>query len=148
MVELITLSQDVFSALRTLIIANKPTYVFDGTTYTYTLIAAQPNNDSVFPCVVLDDSDITDSRITLDAATGEQEIEVKLDFYALYMHGKKAIAAGRDGLRNTFIGNIASFITDKLIPKEDFWTDTSGASMDIGNQKVNTASSTVRYKLG
>src|SRR3990167_9241648 len=98
MVELITLSQDVFSALRTLIIANKPTYVFDGTTYTYTLIAAQPNNDSVFPCVVLDDSDITDSRITLDAATGEQEIEVKLDFYALNMHGKKAIAAGRDGL--------------------------------------------------
>ena len=147
-VALATLSQDVFGALRTLIIANKPTYVFNGTTYTYTVVASQPNNDSTFPCVVLEDSDVKDTRITLNAETGEQEIDVTLTFYALEAHGKKAISVGRDGLRNTFFGNIPTFISsDKLSPQDDFWTDSGTGTDEYGGQKVNVGIATVRLKF-
>jgi len=148
-VNLATISQDVFAALRTLIIANKPTYTYNDTIYTYTMVASQPKQDAVFPCVVLDDSDITDTRITMDAGTGEEMIEVRLDFYALESHGKKAISVGRDGLRNTFIGNISEFVsTDKIVPQEDFWTDSGIANIELDKQVVNTATSFVRFKLG
>ena len=148
MTELATLAQDVFSALRTLMIANKPSYVFNNTTYTYTVVASQPNDDTAFPCVVLEDSDVKDTRITLDAGTGDEDIEVTLTFYALEAHGKKAIAVGRDSLRNTFINNISTFITtNKLSPQEDFWTDSGTGTDEYGKQKVNVGIATVRFKF-
>ncbi len=144
-----TLGQNTFTVLRTLINANLPTYSFNSTPFTYTLVASAYNDDAIFPSVELGDPKGDFITITMDATTGDIEIEVMIKFYAKELHGKKAIAVGRDGLRNTFIENISTFIgTDKLVPTEDFWVDNPMSEIDIKNQIINTATSTVRFRLG
>lgn len=144
-----TLSQDVFTALRTLIIANKPNYTYNGTIFTYTLVAEYPKDNPSFPVVVLNESSVNVVLLTYDGGGRNYGVEVQLDFYAKEAHGKKAIDAGRDGLRNTFIENISAFInTDGLIPMEDFWDDSNIASLqESKNQIINTGSSLVKFML-
>src|SRR3990167_3286539 len=93
-----TLSSDVFTALRTLIIANKPTYTYSGIVQTYTLEAEYPRDNPTFPVVVLNESSVSVRLLALDGSGTDYEVEVQLDFYAKELHGKKAIDAGRDGL--------------------------------------------------
>ena len=144
-----TLRQNVFTALRTLINANLPTYSFDSTTYTYTFVSEFPNKDAVFPVVVFGGTKGDFITITMDAETGIIEIEVTLEFYTKELHGKKAIEVAQDGLMNTFIGNISTFIsTDKLVPTEDFWDDSPISPIDIDNQVILIGQSTIRFKLG
>jgi len=147
-VTLSTLRQATFASVRALLIANKPTYTYNSGTITYTILAEYPRTTPVFPCIVINKGNPKDIRITLDASTGDQMIEVTLDFYAKELHGTKAIDAGQDSAMNTFIGNISTFIaTDKLIPQEDFWTDIPSPPFQDNNQIINTGSSTVRFKL-
>lgn len=148
MVEASTIRQGVFNALRSLIIANKPTYTYNGTVYTYDVVAEYPKDNPTFPCIVLNKANITMPLITLDASTGDYEIEVSLELFAKEAHGKKAIDIGQDGLHSIFVGNISSFIsTDGLIPTEDFWTDSGNSIFEDRNQVINTATSTIRFKL-
>ena len=143
-----TIRQDVFAAVSALIIANKPQYTHNGTTYTYTMVSEYPENDSVFPCIVLNKSAIKLPAITMNAETFEPEIEIPMDFYAIAGHGKKAIDIAQDSLMNTFIGNISSFIaTNKLIPQDDFWQDSGSTTFEDNNQILHNATSTVRFKL-
>ncbi len=144
-----TIRQNTFTALRDLINDNLPTYSFDSNPFEYNLVSSFPNEDPIFPIVELGDAKSDFITITMDAATGDIEIEVMLNFYAIEEHGKKAIAVARDDLMNTFIGNISEFInTDKLIPTEDFWIDNPVSEIDIDNQVINTATSVVKFKLG
>ncbi len=146
-VSLSTVTQDVFTKLRALIVANKPTYTY-GTTQTYSLTASFPRDNPTFPLVVLNDSNVSMSKITLDDGTWNYAVEVQLDFFAKELHGKKAISAGRDGLRNTFVGNISTFDSaDGLVPKDNFWEDSNVDTFQEGNQVLNTGSSTVRFWL-
>lgn len=148
-VEQATLGQNTFTVLEALIKDNLPTYSFDGTPFTYILVAPFPNKDVVFPSIELGDPKGDFITITMNAETGDVIIEIIINFYAKELHGKKAIAVGRDGLRNTFINNISTFIgTDKLIPEEDFWTDNPVSEIDIDNQVINTATSVIKFKLG
>lgn len=143
-----TVSQDVFTALRALIIANKPTYTYDGTEYTYTLEAEYPKINPSFPVVVLNKSNISVTLLNLDGSGEDYEIEAQLDFYTKELHGKKAIDAGQDSLRATFIGNISSFKDNNgLLPQEDFWDDSNSDAFSEKNQVVNTASSIIKFKL-
>ena len=148
MVSANTISSDVFTALRTLIIANKPTYVYNGTTFTYTLVAEYPRDNPTFPVVVLNESSVSVSLINLDGSGEDYKVEVQLDFYAKELHGKKAIDAGRDGLKATFINNISNFKdTDGLNPMEDFWDDSNTTPFQDRNQLINTGSSLIKFNL-
>src|SRR3990167_393335 len=148
MVSAITLSSDVFTTLRTLIIANKPTYTYNEVTFNYTMVAEYPRDNPTFPIVVLNESSVNVSLINLDGSGEDYIVEVQLDFYAKELHGKKAIDAGRDGLRATFIGNIDNFKnTDGLNPMEDFWDDSSTDVFQDRNQLINTGSSLVKFQL-
>ncbi len=143
------LRQNVFTAIESLIEDNLPTYSFDSTPFTYTLVSELPNEDAVFPTVELDSARADFITITLDGATGDIEIEVTLKFYTDEEHGKKAIEVAQDSLMNTFIGNIPTFIgIDNLMPMEDFWTDNIISEIDIDNQVINTATSIIKFKLG
>ena len=143
-----TISSDVFTALRTLIIANKPTYTYNGVTFTYTMVAEYPRDNPTFPIVVLNESSVKVSLLALDGSGTDYEVEVQLDFYAKELHGRKAIDAGRDGLRATFIGNIDNFKnTDGLNPMEDFWDDSNTTPFQDRNQLINTGSSLIKFNL-
>src|SRR3990167_7399449 len=143
-----TISSDVFTTLRTLIISNKPTYTYNGTIFTYTMVAEYPRDNPTFPVVVLNESSVSVSLINLDGSGEDYKVEVQLDFYAKELHGKKAIDAGRDGLRATFIGNIDNFKdTDGLNPMEDFWDDSNTTPFQDRNQIINTGSSLIKFQL-
>ena len=147
-VSLATIRQDLFSSLQTLLVANKPTYTYNLTTITYTITSAYPQDNPTFPLIVINKGLIEDQRITMNAATGEEMIEVQLDFYAKELHGTKAIDAGQDGAMNTIIGNISVFIsTDGLIPMENFWTDSGIVPFQDKNQILNNSTSIMRFKL-
>ena len=145
-----TLSQDVFTKLRTLIIANKPTYTYGNplVTFTYDLESEYPRTNPSFPIVVLNESSIKIALLNFDGSGRDYEVEVQLDFYAKELHGKKAIDAGRDGLRNTFVNNIPTFINDDgLIPMDDFWDDSNTSPFQDKNQVINTGSSLIKFVL-
>ena len=157
-VTIATLNQDVFSVIRALLIANKPSYAYNGTTFTYTIVAEYPKDTAQFPCIVVNEADSDSSILGNDdfAAshsidvnpTLEPEIEVVLEFYAKEAHGKKAIAAGRDSVRNTIRINIASLFSSGLIPNEKgFLEDSGNGTFQDGNQIINSAALTLRLKL-
>ena len=149
MVELATVRQDVFAAIRTLLVANKPSYTYNSETITYNIVAEYPAKKPSFPLIVINKPTVNDERITMDGSTGDQMIEVQLDFYAKDMHEKKAIDAGQDSAMATIMGNISTFISnDKIAPMDDFWTDSGNSVIEDNNQIINTASSTMRWKLG
>ena len=143
-----TVTTDVFTALRALIVANKPTYVYDGTTFTYNLVSEYPRTNPTFPVVVLNKANISLALVNLDASGEDYSVEVQLDFYAKELHRINAIEAGQDGLRATFVGNIEKFKdTDGLIPMEDFWDDSDAVPFKDRNQVVHTGSSIVKFSL-
>ncbi len=143
-----TIASDVFTALRALIIANKPTYTYNETVFTYTLVAEHSRTNPSFPEVVLNSSAIKLKLLNLDGSGEDYEVEVQLDFYAKELHEIAAVEAGTDGLRNTFIGNITEFNdTDGLVAQEDFWDDSNIDSFSEGNQVLNTASVIIKFKL-
>ena len=140
--------QEVFAVLRTLILANLPTYTYDEDTITYSFKAEYSRDNPSFPQVVLNDSNIGVSLLNLDGSGEDYAIEAQLDFYARERHGKKAVAAGKDKLRSTFIGNLSNFNTnDGLIPDEEFWDDTNISTFEDKGQVINTASVIVKFKL-
>jgi len=147
-----TVSQDVFTAVRALIVANKPSYTRTiagtSTTFTYALVSEYPRDNPSFPVVVLNQSEINIVLINLDGSGEDYGVELQLDFYAKELHGKKAIDEGRDPLRATFIGNLSSFNTDNgLIPAEDFWNDSNTSTFINKNQVLHTASSIIKFRL-
>ncbi len=142
------IGEELFDVLRTLIIANKPTYTFDESTITYTLVAAYPKVNPTFPLVVLNEASINLVILNLDGSGEDYAIEVTLDFYAKEIHGRKAVVVGKDSLRATFLGNKNNFDTDNgLLMQEDFWEDSNISAFEDRNQIINTASSLVRFIL-
>lgn len=143
-----TLKPELFVVLRTLILANKPTYTYNSGTITYTLLASFPRVNPVFPCVVLNESSVTISKLTLDSATFEYVISVQLDFYAPELHGQKAIGTAQSALANTFLGNSSTFDTSNgLVFAEVPWEDSNIDQFTNGVQVLHTGSSTVRFIL-
>lgn len=119
------IEQDVFTVIRTLIVANRPTYnrTISGTetTFTYTFLSAYPKDNPSFPIIVMDETNVNVVLLNLDGSGEDYGVEVQLDFYAKEAHGKKAISEGRDPLRKKFIDNRSTFDTSNgLIPMEDF----------------------------
>ncbi len=147
-VNVLTLKQDVFVALRTLIVNNKPTYEYGDKTQTYTLEATLPRTNPSFPIVVLNKANISIVLLNLDGSGEDYEITVQLDFYVKELHGDKAVDAGQDGLRNTFLNNKDNFDTDDgLLFAEDFWDDSNVTPFIDNNQVLKTGGSIVKFIL-
>ena len=143
-----TLQSDVFTSLRTLIIANLPTYTYNSTTKTYTLTAEYSSENPTLPEVVLNEAKSKLMLLTMDGSEGEYGVEVQMDFYAPEKHGQKAIGSAQSQLRNTFVGNITNFVsTDRLLPAEDFWEDSNVSPFENNNQILHTGRSIVRFKV-
>lgn len=142
-----TIYEDVYDAIRTLLVANKPTYTYDGTVYTYNIIAEYGRADASFPCIVLNKSMIKMSLLTLDSGTHDYIIEVQMDLYAKEKHGKKVLDTALSSLLDLFVTNFSTLDTDNsLVPMEDFWDDSNNSEFEDRNQVLNTVSVIMRFK--
>ena len=94
---------DFFTAIRALVIANKPTYTFNGSTITYNVEAEYGGENPTFPMVVVNSSKVKLVLLNLDGSGNDYALETQLDFYAKELHGKKAIEVGQQSLIATFI---------------------------------------------
>lgn len=149
-----TIRQNVYSAIRTLLVANKPTYnvtenAIDGEiTKTYTIDSEYPRKNPTFPLIVLNSANISPTLITLDGGTNEQGIDVQLDLYAKESDGMKAIDVGMDGVQDMFLTNQSTLKdTNKLVLMEDAFDESNPSNFEEGNQMVNTKSVIVKLKL-
>ena len=74
-VDVASIEQDVYSAIRTLLVANKPTYdrTISGTetTFTYTILSEYPEDNTKFPCIIIDESEVNINLINLDGSEKE-----------------------------------------------------------------------------
>lgn len=147
-----TLDTDLYDAIETLIIANKPTYTRTiagvPTVFTYDFKSGYPRSNPSFPIVVFDEDDINLVLLNMDGSGEDYAIEIKLDFYAIEAHGRKAISEGKQQIRATFLANLSAFDIDNgLIPTEDFWDDSNTSIFADHNQVLNTASVIIKFKL-
>ncbi len=143
---------DVYTAIRTLVLANLPTYSRDiqgtSTTFTYNMVASYPKDNPVFPIVVVSDAEVDVVLLNLDGSGEDYGVTVQLDLYAKEAHGIKAVTEGKDSLRATFIGNLANFDTNNgMIPDEDFIDESNNAPFMDKNQTLNTSSLIFKFKL-
>ena len=137
----------IFTALRTLILANLPTYTYNGATQTYTLKAAYSRENPDFSQIVLNESKVSIIPIQSDGTAMDYEVEVEIEFYAKELHGQKAIVTAQSQLSNTFVQNIPTFNeTNGLLPMENFWDDSTISAFQDNNQVIHTGSSIVRFK--
>lgn len=148
MVTAASIRTGVFTALRTLLNANKPTYTYDSATQTYTVYSQYQEDNPTLPCLVINPSNIAVELITLDGTGSEYLIEVQIDFYARGKHGLNAIDSGRDSVTNTIISNLATLdSTYNLLLREDAFDDSTVGTFMDKVQLINTASSIIRMKL-
>lgn len=142
------LKPEFFSALRTLIIANKPTFTYNSATVTYNIDASFPNDKAAFPSLVINESNVKLNLLNLDGSGEDYMVTVQLDFYAQEKHGTKAIGTAQSQMANTFIQNMTTFCnTNGLVPMEEFWEDSDISDFTDNGQVLNTGSSILRFKL-
>ena len=141
--------EDVFAAIRALLIANKPSYTYKETEFEYDIVAEYNRKNPTFPVIVLNKAMINITLINLDRSGEGYDIEVQMDLFAKELHGKSAIDQSLSQLMNTFINNFASLESDNsLIPNtEDFWEASNNPTFEDSNQVLNTVSAIVRFKL-
>ena len=144
-----SIRQDVYSAIRTLLVANKPTYTDpDGNTATYTITAEFQAENPILPQITINSALISPSLITMDGDTNEQGIDVQLDLYVRDKHGYKGIDAGVDGIQATFLDNQSSLKDDDgLVLMEDAFDESNPAEFTSFNQQIKTKSIIIKMKL-
>lgn len=144
-----TVRQGTYSAIRTLLVANKPTYTpTGGTLQTYSIVAEYPKDNPSFPLIVLNSPLVDPTLITMDGSGNEQPIDVQLDLYTKEAHGMKAIDAGMDSIQATILDNQATLKdTDKLVLMEDAFDESNPSNFEENNQQINTKSVIIKMKL-
>ncbi len=144
-----TIRQGVYSAVRTLLVANKPTYTDpDDETQEYTITAEFQAENPTLPSIAINSALISPILITLDGGTNEQGIAVQLDLYVKDKHGYKGIDAGVDGIQAAFLDNQTSLKDDdKLVLMEDAFDESNPVEFTSFNQQIKTKSIIVRMKL-
>jgi hypothetical protein len=143
-----TLRQSVFAAINAMLIANKPTYTFNGTLYTYSIVAEYPSNDSVFPCIVLNKAVITPGAINMDASGIEITAKVKVDIYSPEKHGKKAIDVAMDKVMDALIDNKDTLKTTYgILLDDDFFDESNSTVFEDKKQILNTVSAIIKVTI-
>jgi hypothetical protein len=144
-----SMRQDVFSALNTLLAANKPTYTDpDGNTQTYTIVAEFQEDNPTFPQIAINKAMVSLTLQNMDGTGRDYGVEVQLDFYTKGKHGKKAIDAGMDSVQNTILDNQSSLrTTDGLLLMEEPFDESNNDTFETNNQVINTASLILRFSV-
>lgn len=138
-VKLSTIRQDLFSVIFTLINDNKPSG--------WTVLSAFPEDNALFPCIIINPAIVKPSIIGLDdSSIIVEDIEVEIEFYAEAKDGKEKIDVGRDNVQNTILSNTSSLDSSKLVLSEDPFDDSNADSFITNNQKINTAASLIKLQ--
>lgn len=142
-----TLRQDIYSTIRNLLVANKPSYTYDGTDYEYSVVASYGRQASSFPYVVLSPAQVNVTLLNMDGSGEDYDVSVQLDFYALEIHRKKAIDVGIDSVRNTLISNQSSLASDGLYLTQEPFDESNTTPFEDRQQVINTGSLIINMRL-
>lgn len=143
-----TIRADVFNALNALFIANKPTYVYGGVTYTYTIKSAYPEENPTFPMIIINPSIITPKILVMgqNSFVRTDSIEIEIEFYAKAEHGKRVIDVARDSIMALIFDSEATLASDyDLFLGEEPIDDSNVDTLIEGSEKINTAGMLVRF---
>ena len=136
-VALATIRQNVFSNLFALIDANKPSG--------WTLTAMLPEDEAVFPTMVLNSASIKPIIITMDKdGFIVEDIEAVIEFWVLAKDGDKKAEEGRDNVQNTLLNNQSTLETYGLYLKQDPFDDSNIDPTVYGREKVRQCASIIR----
>jgi len=140
--------QDVYSAIKTLLVANKPSYTYNDVEYEYTIVAEYGRQASVFPYIVLNKALIGVELLNIDGSGEDYEVSVQLDIFALELHRKIAIDVALDSIQNTFLTNQSSLkSTDGLLLMQEPFDESNTTPFEDNGQVLNTASLIIKMKL-
>ncbi len=143
-----TIRQGVYSAIRAILVANKPSYTYDGTTYEYSIVAEYGRQNSSFPYIVLNKAVIAPVLLNIDGSGEDYEISVQFDLYALEQHRKSVIDIALDSIQNTFIDNQDSLKSEySLLLMQEPFDESNTTPFSDKNQILNTASLVIKLKL-
>jgi len=143
-----TLRQDVYTAIRTLLVANKPSYDYDSTTFEYSIVAEYGGQSVDFPYIVINPANAKPELLNIDGSGEDYVVNVQLDFYAIEQHRKKAIDVGVDSVRATFLNNQSGLkSTDGLLLMQEPFDESNTTPFEDNNQKLNTASMIIKLKV-
>ena len=147
-VSITTLSQDIYAAIRTLLVANKPSYTYDSVEYQYSIVAEYGDQNTSFPYIVINPVVVDPMLLNIDGSGEDYPVEVQLDFFALQIHRKKAIDVGVDSVRNTVLTSQTTLKdTDGLLLMENPLEESNTAPFEDNSQKLNTKSVTIKLKV-
>ena len=139
--------EDVYAAIRTILVDNKPTYTYNGTEFTYRIISEYSRKDAAFPQIVLNKAMINIDMITMNGSGQDYMIEIQMDLYAKELHGKGVIDQALSQLMATFLANLSALQSDNSIVTQDgFWEVSNNAVFEDNTQVINTVSAVVRFK--
>jgi len=111
-----TIRENVFNTISTLIDNNK----LSG----WTVLSAFPEQNPVFPCIVVNPAKITQSIMTINKGVTSYRITVDVQLFSAANDGKEKIDQGLDNINNTLFSNASTLKTynlflDNSIPIED-----------------------------
>ena len=129
--------QTIFQAIYNALNSSPPTYTWNSTTYTYTILSAFPDTNPVFPCIVINPATKNTTSLGVAWTTDKRsaKVNVNIDFYAPVSHGKGAIDSARDTVE-ALIGNLKS---STFYLTHDPFEDTEVDKMEYNDQTLNTA---------
>lgn len=136
----------VFREVHTLLNSNKPTYTGKGDiTQTYVILSAFPEEDPVFPCIVINPLIKRGKKLGVKQSSNSLSAkgEIEIEFFSKTSDGKNAIDSALDSVEDTIETNdFSSFYLTKE-PFEDSGVDI----LEVGGQKLNIATLTVNITI-
>jgi hypothetical protein len=124
-----TIRENVFNTVTTLIDSNK----LSG----WTVLSAYPEQNPVFPCVVINPAAITVKGLSLDRTKNRFSAEVICDIYSLAKQGKKKNDQGRDNFQNTISANVTALAQYNLLLPTEAMSDEGSDSIELNGQTLN-----------
>jgi len=125
--------------------ADKPTYTYNSTTYTYDVFSAFPESDPSYPCIVIHpfDADVKKIGVTRTVGKTRESAEVEIEFFALIGHGKNAIDSAKDDIQSVISNLNATY----FIVAKDSFKDLASDKIEFVGQGLNTGGFSVKVVL-
>ncbi len=149
---LLGVREHIFKTIEGIYTDNLPANFTDtkGTgTVSWALVAAFPEKDPTFPCIVIEPVRLSLESTTFDnAGTGlNSPINVTTMFYSRARHGKERVDIGRDFMENVIIDNEDTLVYAGLVFDRPEWVDDSTVGDIIfSGQKYNLGTQIVKFK--
>jgi hypothetical protein len=139
-VDLSTIRVDVFNNISTLIDDNKLTG--------WTILSSFPEDNPIFPCIVINPALIRTKMLTLDRSKHRRNISVEVGFYVEAKDRLSTLDKGRDNFHNTLMNNHSTLRTYGLVlDMNSPFTDSEVTTQLFNEHKLHTATSIINLKL-